>query len=67
MKREKLKIAGMSCEHCVIAVRKELSKLKLNIIEVNIGSGEIEYNFSDNDLLEAIDEAGFKLIERNKN
>ncbi|MCH8326689.1 MAG: heavy-metal-associated domain-containing protein [Bacteroidetes bacterium] len=67
MKREKLKIAGMSCEHCVIAVRKELSKLKLNIIEVNIGSAEIEYNFSDNDLLEAIDEAGFKLIERNKN
>ena len=57
----------MSCEHCVIAVGKDVTKLKLNIIEVNIGSAEIEYNFSDNDLLEAIDEAGFKLIERNKN
>ena len=44
MKREKLKIAWMSCEHCVIAVRKGLSKLELNIIEVDIGSAEIEYN-----------------------
>ena len=28
MKQETLKIEGMSCGHCVMAVKKELSKLE---------------------------------------
>ena len=70
MKKEQLKIEGMSCEHCVIAVRKELSKLELNVIEVNIGSAEIEYDeykFSDNDLSNTIEVADYKLFERINN
>ncbi|MCH8170594.1 MAG: heavy-metal-associated domain-containing protein [Bacteroidetes bacterium] len=70
MKKEQLKIEGMFCEHCVIAVRKELSKLELNVIEVNIGSAKIEYDeykFSDNDLSNAIEVAGYKLFERINN
>ena len=70
MKKEQLKIEGMSCEHCVIAVRKELSKLELNVIEVNIGSAKIEYDeykFSDNDLSNTIEVADYKLFERINN
>jgi len=65
MYREQLKIDGMTCEHCVMAVRKELSKLELNIIEVNIGSADIEYDstkVNKEQIAAAISEAGYKLI-----
>ena len=69
MNKEKLKIEGMSCEHCVMAVRKELTKLSLNLKDVKIGFAEIEYDenkIGKNELASAIDEAGFKLVERIK-
>lgn len=64
MKTETLLIEGMSCNHCVMAVRKELLKLSINVNEVKIGSAEIEYDeerISKYHLEEAIKQAGYKL------
>ena len=64
MKSEKLLIDGMSCQHCVMALRKELSKLELTIKDVQIGSAEVEY---DNkkicyaQLEDAVGDAGFTI------
>ncbi|MCU7494382.1 MAG: heavy-metal-associated domain-containing protein [Ignavibacteria bacterium] len=65
MKSEKLKIEGMSCNHCVMHVKKELSKLDINIKDVQIGSADVEYDenkVSRDDLVKAVDEAGYKVI-----
>mgnify|MGYP002066014084 CR=1 FL=1 len=43
MKKE-IKIEGMSCEHCVMAVIKSLSKLDLRKIDVKIGTASIEFD-----------------------
>jgi len=60
------KISGMSCKHCVLAVKKELSKIGLDSFEVEIGS--VKANFDEKKtapaLIEnAITEAGFSLIK----
>ncbi|MCX6151961.1 MAG: cation transporter [Ignavibacteriales bacterium] len=60
-----LKIEGMNCNHCVMAVKKELSKLNLKIIDVSIGSAQIEYDESKlpkEDISKAISEAGYRLV-----
>ncbi|MGE5498946.1 MAG: heavy-metal-associated domain-containing protein [Syntrophothermus sp.] len=65
MKNEVLKIEGMSCNHCVMHVKKELSKLDVNIRDVQIGSADVEYDESKitrDDLKKAVDEAGYKVI-----
>lgn len=66
MKKEKLIIEGMSCNHCVMAVEKALSKLDLKVNNVEIGSAEIEFNpdqLERSDLEEAINNSGFTLTE----
>lgn len=65
MKLEKLLIEGMSCNHCVMHVKKELAKLDINIKNVQIGSADVEYDeskVSHSDLTKAVDEAGYKVI-----
>jgi copper chaperone CopZ len=65
MKTEKLEIEGMSCQHCVMHVRKGLSKLDVNIRDVQIGSAVIEYDENKvkrEDLQKAVDEAGYRVI-----
>ncbi|MGE5410734.1 MAG: heavy-metal-associated domain-containing protein [Clostridiales bacterium] len=65
MKTEKLEIEGMSCQHCVMHVRKKLSRLDVNIRDVQIGSAEIEYDenkITREDLKKAVDEAGYRVI-----
>lgn len=57
-------IDGMSCQHCVMELKKQLSKLDLIIKDVRIGSAEIEFDdekISDKQLIEAVNEAGFDL------
>ncbi len=64
MKNEIIKIEGMSCGHCVMAVKKELSKLDLNLKNVQIGSAEVEYDehkVSYADIEKAIEEAGYSI------
>jgi copper chaperone len=65
MKTETIKIEGMSCQHCVMAVKKELSKLDLNVKDVQIGSATIEYDeniIMKTDIDKAVEEAGFKTV-----
>ena len=65
MKSEQIKIDGMSCQHCVMAVKKELSKLDLNLKDVQIGSADLEYDeskVSKDDIVKAVEEAGYKVV-----
>lgn len=61
---QELKIDGMSCGHCVMAVKKELSKLNLETAEVEIGSAKIKFDetkLTASDIEKAINEAGYKV------
>ena len=61
---EKIKIDGMSCGHCIMAVRKELSRLPLKIKDVSIGSAEIEYDeakVTSDEIKKAINKAGYSI------
>lgn len=65
MKKQELKIDGMSCGHCVKALQKELQSVQgLQVDEVQVGKAVISYDperVHDDDILQAIDEAGFRL------
>ena len=65
MKIQEYKITGMSCNHCVMAVKKELSKIAgLTIESVEIGKARVKYDESvvrENDIIHAIQEAGYKV------
>ena len=67
MKTKEIKIEGMTCHHCVMAVRKELSKLEnVKVEDVQIGSAKLHYDenkVSEKDLSDAIEEAGYKVIQ----
>ncbi len=66
MKTAELKIEGMSCNHCVMAVKKELGKLdNVKVEDVQIGSAKVEYDENKVDIkafANAIEEAGYKLL-----
>jgi copper chaperone len=62
-----IKIEGMSCEHCVMAVKKALNNLPA-VIESNvkIGSALVKYDDSKGkveDIKKAIEKAGYKVSE----
>ena len=65
MKNEELKISGMTCNHCVMSVRKELAKVPgVEVKDVRIGSALVAYDESKVPaalLRGAIEEAGFTL------
>ena len=59
------KVEGMNCQHCVKAVEVELNEIGVEPIEVEIGSAKVKFDetkYSDNDIVNAIDEAGFKVV-----
>ena len=66
MKTQEFIIEGMSCGHCVMAVRKELNRLPgIKINDVQIGKAKVEFDESktqENLIINAIEEAGFKVI-----
>ncbi len=62
------KIDGMSCGHCVMAVEKGLNKLEIEKKKVEIGSAKVSFDtekVSEENIKEAIEEAGYKVIEIN--
>jgi copper chaperone len=64
MKKE-FKIEGMSCKHCVMAVQKTLSEIKLINFEVFIGSTKVEFDeneVTEVSIVKAIEEAGYKVV-----
>ena len=65
MKELNYKIGGMSCNHCVMAVKKELSKLNPESMIVEIGSVSVvidETKIKSDEVEKAITEAGYKII-----
>ncbi len=66
MTERKISIEGMTCNHCVMAVKRELSKLaSLQVKDVSIGSASFSYDetkITPHDIEAAIEEAGYKAI-----
>lgn len=69
MKSHELTIEGMSCNHCVMHVKKELSKIAELVIEdVQIGKARVQYDdltVSTQNLDDAVRKAGYKLVSSN--
>lgn len=69
MQQIQLKIAGMSCNHCKMAVEKELKGLDgVDSAVVNLAEGiaQISYDpaiVSTADMQKAIEEAGYQVVE----
>jgi len=63
MAEAKLKIDGMSCQHCVQAVKKALCEVAgVDSTDVEIGSATVRYDdakTSQKDLEAAVEKAGF--------
>jgi copper chaperone len=66
MEQTELKIEGMSCGHCVMALKKELGKIEsIKIVNVEIGRAVIETDKMESvrpDIEKAVSEAGFSLV-----
>jgi len=61
MKTQTLMIEGMTCDHCIMHVKKELSKIA-TVKDVQIGKALVELDetqTSEEDLTKAVDEAGY--------
>ena len=61
-----IRIEGMSCNHCVMSVKKNLSKLDLKEVEVEIGLAEVEFDESkvkEKEIIETIEEAGYQVVK----
>lgn len=66
MTTQEIKIEGMTCNHCVMAVKKELSKTGLDTFDVEIGLARVQYDaskFSPDQIEKAIEEAGYKVVK----
>jgi len=62
------KIDGMSCGHCAMAVKKELSRININSSDVKIGEAKVDFNealVTVQDITKAIENAGYKVISVN--
>ncbi len=66
MKEQELKIEGMHCHHCVMAVRRELSGVPgVQVKDVKIGSALVafdEHRVTSAQLSDAIREAGYSVV-----
>ncbi|HZW39212.1 MAG TPA: heavy-metal-associated domain-containing protein [Ignavibacteriaceae bacterium] len=60
---KKFKIEGMSCGHCVMAVKKELSRIDADVKDVQIGSAVVDVNgnITEEKIKEAIENAGYNV------
>ena len=59
-KTDTLKIEGMSCQHCVGAVRKALEQTDgVTVDDVHIGEARVRYTGERDRLDKAVEDAGF--------
>ena len=63
---EKIKIQGMSCQHCVMSVSKALNSIPgLTNVRVNLVTGEATFenplNVSQDKIRQAVEDAGYKI------
>lgn len=67
MKQLKLEVSGMSCGHCVGAVRDALAKVPgVKIDDVRIGSASVTIDDTKttvSDLVDAVSDAGYEATE----
>jgi copper chaperone len=66
MEEKEFTISGMNCNHCVMAVKKELTKLQIESSEVKIGSAKIIFNeliVTETQIEKAIVDAGFEVVK----
>jgi len=65
MTTKEVRIEGMHCNHCAMAVKKELSRIPgLQVKDVRIGSVTLEYDetvVTPEKIKEAVEEAGYAL------
>lgn len=66
-KQLKLDVSGMTCGHCVSAVREALSALPgVNVEDVQIGSAMVSFDEDKatvGDLVDAVSDAGYEANE----
>ena len=65
---EKIKIQGMSCQHCVMSVTKALSAIPgITNLKVALAEGEATFENTKNiplpTLRKAVEDAGYKVVE----
>lgn len=64
MKQIKLDVTGMSCGHCVHAVRDALAAIPgVNVESVSIGTATVTFDETKatvNDLVDAVSDAGYE-------
>ena len=65
---EKIKIQGMSCQHCVMSVTKVLTKIPgIQNLKVDLVKGEATFENPQNvplpNIRQAVEEAGYKVME----
>jgi len=67
MKKLKLEVAGMSCDHCVRAVREALDSVPgVSVEQVAVGSATVSFDESKTsvgDLVDAVYNAGYEASE----
>ena len=67
MKKLKLEVAGMSCGHCVLAVREALDSVPgVKVEQVQVGSATVSFDenkTSVGDLVDAVYNAGYEANE----
>jgi copper chaperone len=67
MKQLKLEVAGMSCGHCVHAVREALAAVPgVKVEDVKIGSASVAFDEAKanvGDLVDAVSDAGYEASE----
>jgi len=66
MKTREFKIEGMTCGHCVMAVKKELTRLEnVKVNDVQIGIAKVEFDENKTSIAvikDAIKEAGYEVV-----
>jgi copper chaperone len=67
VKQLKLEVSGMSCGHCVGAVREALAAVPgVKVDQVNIGSASVTFDETKttvSDLVDAVSDAGYEATE----
>ncbi len=65
MSEAKINIEGMSCQHCVMSVKKAIGALKgIEQLDVSVGSADVKYDDSKvkkEEIEAAIEKVGFKV------
>jgi len=61
-----LKIEGMSCQHCVASVKKELDSMDgITASDVSVGTARVEFDdsrTSRDEISRAVQNAGYKVV-----